>query len=98
MSYLLLHPCHDEIMKYILINFIYWFEIFIYQGFSRPQELNEQGSILECAIEAAANEIINLREKLNDWDSKVGDGDCGSTVSFLLRPDFIYLVAVYYSW
>jgi len=47
--------------------------------------LNELGSILEAAIEAAANEIINLREKLNDWDSKVGDGDCGSTVSFL-RP------------
>lgn len=46
-----------------------------------PQELNEQGSVLECAIEAAANEIINLREKLNDWDGKVGDGDCGSTMA-----------------
>lgn len=32
------------------------------------------------AIEAAANAIINLRDSLNDWDSKVGDGDCGSTV------------------
>jgi len=55
------------------------------QAFIQPPELNELGSILEAAIGAAANEIINLREKLNDWDSKVGDGDCGSTVSFL-RP------------
>lgn len=39
--------------------------------------------MMEVAIEAAANEIINLREKLNEWDSKVGDGDCGSTVSSL---------------
>lgn len=42
---------------------------------------------MEVAIQAAANEIINLREKLNEWDGKVGDGDCGSTVSTL--PDNI---------
>lgn len=48
--------------------------------FNIPQELNEQGFALECAIEAATNEIINLRDKLNEWDSKVGDGDCGSTM------------------
>ncbi|RRT75114.1 hypothetical protein B296_00006320 [Ensete ventricosum] len=36
--------------------------------------------MMEVAIEAAANEIINLKEKLNEWDSKVGDGDCGSTM------------------
>ncbi|XP_020582856.1 putative 3,4-dihydroxy-2-butanone kinase [Phalaenopsis equestris] len=48
--------------------------------FAKPQELSEQGCILEAAIRAAANEIINLREKLNEWDSKVGDGDCGSTM------------------
>lgn len=48
--------------------------------FNEPQELNEQGCMMEVAIEAAANEIINLREKLNEWDSKVGDGDCGSTM------------------
>lgn len=47
----------------------------------RPLQLNEQGQILEVAIEAAANAIINLRDSLNEWDSKVGDGDCGSTVS-----------------
>ncbi|XP_077236213.1 putative 3,4-dihydroxy-2-butanone kinase isoform X2 [Tasmannia lanceolata] len=45
-----------------------------------PQELNEQGYILQAAIEAATNEIINFRDSLNEWDSKVGDGDCGSTM------------------
>lgn len=51
------------------------------QSLSRPQLLNEQGCILEVAIEAAANSIINLKDWLNEWDSKAGDGDCGSTVS-----------------
>ncbi|KAK1262904.1 putative 3,4-dihydroxy-2-butanone kinase [Acorus gramineus] len=46
----------------------------------RPQELNEQGYVLEAAIEAGAKEIINLKDKLNEWDGKVGDGDCGSTM------------------
>lgn len=47
---------------------------------SRPKQLNHQGHILEVAIEAATQAIINLRDNLNDWDSKVGDGDCGSTM------------------
>ncbi|XP_054802697.1 putative 3,4-dihydroxy-2-butanone kinase [Prosopis cineraria] len=47
---------------------------------SRPLQMNEQGQILEAAIEAAANAIINLKDSLNEWDSKVGDGDCGSTM------------------
>ncbi|MFS7962152.1 putative phosphotransferase with an alcohol group as acceptor, FAD-AMP lyase (cyclizing) [Helianthus anomalus] len=47
---------------------------------SRPQELNEQGRVLEIAIEAATLAIINLKDSLNEWDSKVGDGDCGSTM------------------
>ncbi|XP_020240423.1 putative 3,4-dihydroxy-2-butanone kinase [Cajanus cajan] len=47
---------------------------------SRPLQLNEQGQILEVAIEAAANAIINLKDDLNEWDGKVGDGDCGSTM------------------
>ncbi|KAF7822118.1 putative 3,4-dihydroxy-2-butanone kinase [Senna tora] len=48
---------------------------------SRPLQLNEQGQILEAAIEAAANAILNIKDSLNEWDSKVGDGDCGSTMS-----------------
>ncbi|XP_048443926.1 putative 3,4-dihydroxy-2-butanone kinase isoform X2 [Pyrus x bretschneideri] len=46
----------------------------------RPAQLNEQGQILEVAIEAAANAIKKLKDNLNDWDGKVGDGDCGSTM------------------
>ncbi|XP_022766675.1 putative 3,4-dihydroxy-2-butanone kinase isoform X3 [Durio zibethinus] len=50
------------------------------ESLSRPLQLNEQGRILEAAIEAAANAVIDMRDCLNDWDSKVGDGDCGSTM------------------
>ncbi|XP_076923396.1 putative 3,4-dihydroxy-2-butanone kinase [Bidens hawaiensis] len=47
----------------------------------RPQQLSQQGRALEVAIEAATLAIINLKDTLNDWDSKVGDGDCGSTMA-----------------
>ncbi|KAI3889643.1 hypothetical protein MKX03_007665 [Papaver bracteatum] len=47
---------------------------------SRPQQLNVHGIILEAGIEAAANAIIDLKDSLNEWDGKVGDGDCGSTM------------------
>ncbi|RLN40882.1 putative 3,4-dihydroxy-2-butanone kinase [Panicum miliaceum] len=47
---------------------------------AQPQELCKQGCILEAAIEASAIEIINLKDSLNEWDSKVGDGDCGTTM------------------
>ncbi|XP_051113541.1 putative 3,4-dihydroxy-2-butanone kinase [Andrographis paniculata] len=48
---------------------------------SRPEQLSPNGHILEVAIEAAATAVINLKDSLNEWDSKVGDGDCGSTIS-----------------
>ncbi|EYU24498.1 hypothetical protein MIMGU_mgv1a003787mg [Erythranthe guttata] len=47
---------------------------------SRPEQLSCQGHILEVAIEAAATAVIDLKDSLNEWDSKVGDGDCGSTM------------------
>ncbi|KAE8678343.1 putative 3,4-dihydroxy-2-butanone kinase [Hibiscus syriacus] len=47
---------------------------------SRPLQLSEHGRILETAIEAAVNAVIDTRDSLNDWDGKVGDGDCGSTM------------------
>ncbi|KAG2546301.1 putative 3,4-dihydroxy-2-butanone kinase [Panicum virgatum] len=47
---------------------------------TQPQELSKQGCILEAAIEASATEIINLKDSLNEWDNKVGDGDCGTTM------------------
>ncbi|MCI22924.1 34-dihydroxy-2-butanone kinase, partial [Trifolium medium] len=45
-----------------------------------PLKLTEQGRLLELAIVAAANALIQLKDTLNEWDSKVGDGDCGSTM------------------
>ncbi|KAJ3672875.1 hypothetical protein LUZ60_006249 [Juncus effusus] len=47
---------------------------------SQPQELTKLGCVLEAAIEAAAKEIISMRDELNEWDSKAGDGDCGTTM------------------
>ncbi|KAL4275529.1 hypothetical protein AHAS_Ahas20G0116300 [Arachis hypogaea] len=46
----------------------------------RPLQLSEQGQVLEIAIETAANVILDLKDSPNDWVSKVGDGDCGSTM------------------
>ncbi|XP_062100456.1 putative 3,4-dihydroxy-2-butanone kinase [Humulus lupulus] len=46
----------------------------------RPLQLSEQGQILEAAIEAAANAVIKIVDSLNEWDSRTGDGDCGSTM------------------
>lgn len=45
--------------------------------------MNSVGYLLEVAIEAAVTALVNLKDSLNEWDSKVGDGDCGSTVSHL---------------
>ncbi|XP_024017929.1 putative 3,4-dihydroxy-2-butanone kinase [Morus notabilis] len=50
------------------------------EALGRPLQLNQGGQILEAAIEAAANAVIDLRDSLNEWDSKAGDGDCGSTM------------------
>ncbi|CAA7400813.1 unnamed protein product [Spirodela intermedia] len=50
------------------------------EALTQPQELRKQGYVLQAAIEAAANAIIGLKDSLNEWDSKVGDGDCGSTM------------------
>lgn len=63
-------------------------------AFCKPQKLplkqTEQGELLKAAaIEAGANAIINLKDKLNEWDSAVGDGDCGSTVSSSLNGPLI---------
>ncbi|KAL6505984.1 hypothetical protein OROHE_022703 [Orobanche hederae] len=49
------------------------------ETFSRP------GQILVVAIEAAATATNNFTDNLNELDNKVGDGDCGSTMSNLER-------------
>jgi hypothetical protein len=46
----------------------------------RPQELSSQGLKLEAAIRAGAQAVLNMKDMLNEWDSIVGDGDCGTTV------------------
>eukprot|EP01018_Ginkgo_biloba_P034898 Gb_10505 [translate_table: standard] len=46
----------------------------------RPHELTMQGQVLEVAINAGAEEVIKIKDTLNEWDSKVGDGDCGTTM------------------
>jgi hypothetical protein len=62
---------------------------------SQPQELTKLGYTLEAAIEAAAKAVIGLRDDLNEWDGKAGDGDCGTTVRIL----FFYLsVFCIYAW
>lgn len=50
------------------------------EALTPSQQLSQQGRVLEVAIEAAAKATIDLRDNLNEWDSKVGDGDCGSTM------------------
>ncbi|KAL8153555.1 LOW QUALITY PROTEIN: hypothetical protein V2J09_011315 [Rumex salicifolius] len=50
------------------------------QASSRPEVLSEEGHVLDIAIEAAAKRILDLKDSLNEWDGKVGDGDCGSTM------------------
>ena len=63
----------------------------VHQALGRTLQLNQVGQTLEAAIEAAANAVIDLRDSLNEWDSKAGDGDCGSTVS----PIFPFLLCTY---
>ncbi|TVU45349.1 hypothetical protein EJB05_04834 [Eragrostis curvula] len=46
----------------------------------QSRELTKQGCILEATIEAGAKEIIRITDSLNEWDRKVGDGDCGTTM------------------
>ncbi|KAK8444300.1 hypothetical protein SEVIR_9G113000v4 [Setaria viridis] len=46
----------------------------------QSRELTKEGCILEVSIEAGAEEIIRIKDSLNEWDSKVGDGDCGTTM------------------
>ncbi|GLJ17084.1 hypothetical protein SUGI_0295500 [Cryptomeria japonica] len=46
----------------------------------RPQDLTVQGRVLEVAIKAGAEELIKLKDTLNEWDGKIGDGDCGTTM------------------
>ena len=71
-----------------------------YQSQARPKELSKQGRVLEAAIQAAATVISSLKDSLNEWDGKVGDGDCGSTVSFIFGtfPLSCAFLTLYLTW
>ncbi|CAI6007539.1 unnamed protein product, partial [Closterium sp. NIES-65] len=47
----------------------------------RPKELTEEGRCLERCIRGGAQAVLALAADLNAWDAKIGDGDCGSTMS-----------------
>lgn len=46
---------------------------------ARPTQLTNSGLLLERAIQAACEKLIQSEPELTLWDSKVGDGDCGTT-------------------
>ncbi|GAB9467248.1 Dihydroxyacetone kinase [Globisporangium polare] len=46
---------------------------------ARPAQLTSSGLLLERAIQAACEKLIQSEPELTLWDSKVGDGDCGTT-------------------
>ncbi|KAL3151120.1 hypothetical protein ABBQ38_012986 [Trebouxia sp. C0009 RCD-2024] len=48
---------------------------------SRPDTLSEQGQLLEKALLSAAAAILDHAQELDDWDQRVGDGDCGTTLA-----------------
>ncbi|GAQ78019.1 hypothetical protein KFL_000060860 [Klebsormidium nitens] len=47
---------------------------------SRPAELSESGRLLEAAIRAGAEALVDMEQQLNEWDARTGDGDCGTSM------------------
>ncbi|KAL8002556.1 putative dihydroxyacetone kinase, DhaL domain superfamily [Plasmopara halstedii] len=47
--------------------------------FNRPTVLSSEGSRLEKCIAAVCTTLIENESQLTHWDTKVGDGDCGTT-------------------
>lgn len=60
------------------------------QAPSRPEELTDEGHVLELAIQAGAEALLGLKDYLNELDSKAGDGDCGSTVRMISTFSFSF--------
>ncbi|CAD7699261.1 unnamed protein product [Ostreobium quekettii] len=46
----------------------------------RPATLTPQGQLMETAITAVCDALIDSEADLNAWDSQAGDGDCGLTM------------------
>ena len=49
-------------------------------SFTRPEDISASGKALELAIQAATQSLIDAESELTEWDTKVGDGDCGTTL------------------
>lgn len=47
----------------------------------RPEKLTSQGALLEKALLAAVNTLLEHAHELDEWDQRVGDGDCGTTLA-----------------
>ena len=47
--------------------------------FVRPAVLSDDGRLLEKCIVAVCDTLIQHEPQLTQWDTKVGDGDCGTT-------------------
>ncbi|GMF65935.1 unnamed protein product [Phytophthora lilii] len=50
-----------------------------HKTFERPAELSNTGRLLEKCILAVCDTLIKNEPQLTNWDTKVGDGDCGTT-------------------
>ncbi|CAL8469949.1 g9491 [Coccomyxa elongata] len=50
------------------------------EGSGRPQALTPFGKVMERALLAVCDALIAAAPKLDDLDSRIGDGDCGSTL------------------
>ncbi|BDA43964.1 Triokinase/FMN cyclase [Coccomyxa sp. Obi] len=50
------------------------------EGSVRPQSLTPFGQAMEHALLAVCDALIAAAPKLDDLDSRIGDGDCGSTL------------------
>ncbi|CAI5736223.1 unnamed protein product [Peronospora destructor] len=63
--------------------------------FVRPLELSNDGRILEKCILAVCDTLIKNEPQPTSWDTKVGDGDCGTTFKTAARSILTDLKACY---
>ncbi|RLN98207.1 hypothetical protein BBJ28_00000051 [Nothophytophthora sp. Chile5] len=63
--------------------------------FERPAELSNSGRLLEKCIAAVCETLIKSEPELTNWDSKVGDGDCGTTFKTAAEAILVDLKAHY---
>ncbi|KAG3112994.1 putative 3,4-dihydroxy-2-butanone kinase [Phytophthora idaei] len=63
--------------------------------FQRPAELSNKGLLLEKCILAVCETLIKNEPQLTNWDTKVGDGDCGTTFKNAAEAILVDLKAHY---